>query len=827
MKPPREVLFLPAAAFAAGILFSSTYGSDIPVLLGGVVLLCGLWWLVRKRLSRHVACGAAFVLMGALASEYHRPGPPPELDAEPGETLLLSGCIVEPVVPGDGLLRFVAELAPGARVRISLAAEKLPSLAYGQMVEVQARVRKPRNFHNPGAFDYRGWLARREIFWLGSARGTETLRILPGDCGSALQRMAMSLRQFVVGRIHQIYPEGSYEATVLPALLVGEEGGGSKEWTDGFRRTGTYHALVVSGLHIAVVAGSLLFLLRLTGLPLGIVLLVPAGAAWTYAAVVNWQPPAVRSAAGFTLFLIARWFFRRGRVLNVLAAVLLVILALDPQALFDASLQLTVLSVAAIGGLAAPLSERGLLPFNRALGDLDNGRRDLFHPPVAAEFRIELRLLAETAALLSGTSVRHWAAFMSWTGTGILWIAESVLLSICIQLALAVPLALYFHTFSATAIGANVVVAPALSLAVPTGLLACLTGFPLFTAGTSILLDFARSSTAIFASLEPGIRIPDPSLWLSLSCVACAGVLGVAVLYGKKWWIVPAVASIATSGLIWVAPFAPDIRQGELEFTVIDVGQGDSLFVTAPDGSTLLVDAGGFPVFGGRAKSGLDPGEDVVSPYLWRRGLKRLDVVAVSHLHEDHAGGLPAIIRNFRPGELWASVTPASPAWSAVQSAAIEMGTRIRRLSAGSAPSLGGIKVSVLAPYSDYQPSKAPQNRDSLVLLLRYGRHSFLLTGDADAATEAGLDLEEVDVLKVAHHGSRASSSPMFLERSRPLFAAISAGADNSYGHPHTAVLERLRDSGTRTYRTDQDGLITFRTNGHRIAIDRPDEVKW
>jgi competence protein ComEC len=792
------------------------------VLLGCTLTLAVLWWVSRGSPVRYVACASTFIVAGALANECRRPGPAPELDAEPSEVLLLSGCIVEPVTSGDATLRFVLELTPGARVRTTLTAEKLPVLRYGQQIEIQARVRKPRNFANPGAFDYAGWLARQKIFWTATARGTDTLRVLPGRCGSPLQRWALQVREVVVQRIRELYPAGSYEARVLPALLVGEAGISDRDWTEGYRRTGTYHALVVSGLHIAVVAGGLLFLLRFAGLPLGIVLSLAATVAWSYAAIVNWQPPATRSAAGFTLFLVARWFFRRGRVLNLLAAVVLGILAIDPASIYDASLQLTVLSVAAIGGLAAPVSERWINPYGRALRSLGEPGLDQKHPHRAAQFRIELRLVGETAALCSRTPVRVWTGVITGLGRIVFWVGESAVVSGCIQLALAVPLALYFHTFSATAIGANAIVAPALSLAVPVGLLACFTGFPPFAVATSALIGFARSSTDVFATVEPSLRLPDPPAWLALTSLLATASLAYALIRCRRWWPLAGLAAASACALIWSAPFPSDLHPGELELTVIDVGQGDSLLLASPDGRTLLVDAGGIPAYNARARSALDPGEDVVSPYLWRRGLKRLDVVAVSHLHEDHAGGLPAVIRNFRPAELWTGATPDSASWTAIRAAAREAGTRIRMLTAGAHPDLGSAQVTVLAPLPGYVAGEAPDNRDSLVLQVRYGRHSLLLTGDADQITELGLDVSEVDILKVAHHGSRGSTSAHFLERVRPLFAAISAGADNSYGHPHPDLLRRLRGSGTRHFRTDRNGLITFRTDGRRIVIEEP-----
>jgi competence protein ComEC len=145
-------------------------------------------------------------------------------------------------------------------------------------------------------------------------------------------------------------------------------------------------------------------------------------------------------------------------------------------------------------------------------------------------------------------------------------------------------------------------------------------------------------------------------------------------------------------------------------------------------------------------------------------------------------------------------------------------------LTAGRQLTLGGAAIEVLAPAADYIPSDTPKNNDSLVLRLRYGRHSFLLSGDVERPIERRMlednQLSAVDVLKVAHHGSKTSSSEPFLDAVHPQFAIISVGADNSYGHPNKDVLERLRAHHATIFRTDRDGLITIWSDGHRLSLD-------
>ena len=176
-----------------------------------------------------------------------------------------------------------------------------------------------------------------------------------------------------------------------------------------------------------------------------------------------------------------------------------------------------------------------------------------------------------------------------------------------------------------------------------------------------------------------------------------------------------------------------------MEVTAIDVGQGDSIFIVAPDGATMLVDAGG-PVGGvteaAEATSRFDVGEEVVSPYLWSRRFRRLDVLVLSHAHSDHMGGMPAVMRNFRPRELWVSIDPNSDAYRALLAEAKDLGVRCVISTREINFAWGGTQVTILAPEAGYINPREPVNNDSLVMRMQYGKSSVLLEGDAEAPSE-------------------------------------------------------------------------------------------
>jgi competence protein ComEC len=822
----KDPLVGPLAAIASGILVSRFVPFQSAELFVSIAAFLMMGVLALRRGSRPLAgvcCCAGLFCAGALAWIAHKPPPAPELDVEGREIVILEGCVVEPPAVSGERERFILELEPGARAQVTLyqrGEEPLPALRYGQRIELDARVRKPRAFGNPGAFDFGHYLARQQIYWTASG-AADGVRVLPGRCGSRFQKAVMDLRAAALTRIERLYEGSEYKTGMMQAILIGQSYQLQRVWTEQYRSTGTFHALVISGTHVAVLAGVFLFLLRVCFVPQSAALLLTAAAAWLYALVTGWEAPCVRSAAGLTLFFVASWFYRERRPLNLLAAVALAFLLLDPEQLFDASFQLTFLAVGFLGAFAVPLIRATSGPLAHALGGLEDTGRDLHLAPRAAQFRIEMRLLAETLRRL-GCPKRIAGPAVVVPARVLLFVYEVTVVSAVVQIGLALPMVVYFHRVGVSGLSANAVIVPLMGLVVPTGFLAVLTGWKWVAGIAGLLLEVSQNVVSWHAAVEPKWRIPTPPLWLAM---ALAAALIFAAMARGRWWRSAAGASAALflALLLW-HPFPPETRPGQLEMTVVDVGQGDSILVVFPDGKRMLMDGGGIPSYGRQPRSRLEIGEDVVAPYLWNRSLRTVEVVALSHAHEDHIGGLPALVENFHPKELWTGATPDSPGWLALRNAARRNGTRIVPLTESRHMRFGGAEIDVLAPPADYIPGAVPKNNDSLALRLRYGRHTFLLTGDIERQIERRLlddnGLGPADVLKVAHHGSKTSTTEEFLDAVRPAFAVISAGLDNSYGHPHPDVTERLAEHRTAMLRTDRNGLVTIRSDGRRLTVE-------
>jgi competence protein ComEC len=271
-------------------------------------------------------------------------------------------------------------------------------------------------------------------------------------------------------------------------------------------------------------------------------------------------------------------------------------------------------------------------------------------------------------------------------------------------------------------------------------------------------------------------------------------------------------------------PFAPELHRGKLEVDVLDVGQGDSIFAAFPDGHTMLIDGGGLAgsEWVGGQRSGNDVGEEVVSPYLWSRKLKKLDVVALTHADHDHLDGLYAVLDNFQVGSLWVGDDDARPAFKRLLAEAKSRGVTIVHQAQGAESNWHGALVDVLWPPHGGFPAKTA-NDNSLVLRLSDGRIHFLLTGDIEQHTEQKLVEDDApltaDFLKVPHHGSKTSSTPAFLAAVAPHTAAVSVGEANPFHHPAEAVVDRYESDGIKLLRTDLDGEITAITDGQSISV--------
>jgi competence protein ComEC len=731
---------------------------------------------------------------------------------------------------------------------VASAADAPPNLRAGDRVEALVKARPPRNFLDPGAFDFRGYLAGQKIDLIGSLRGGELLQLIGRPGPTISQRLARA-RGDLLSRLDGLFPSQPERAAVLRAMLLGDRSFVDSDVVTAFQKTAAYHVLVVAGLHVAALVVFLFWLCRKMRLSTGVTSLLTLSALTAYVGVVQDRPPILRAALMAALFLCARPLFRKIELLNTVALAAVVILAWKPSALADSSFQLSFVAAGVIAGLALPWMERTSAPYRAGLRHLGDVMRDGAHPPKIAQFRIEMRAATKwLESRVPQVLASHASAALSMPIRAGLRLWEIVLLSVVIQWGMMPLLAQDFHRVSLAGPLSNIPAVMLTGLIVPLGFLALLLTF--IWARLAILLArvLGFCTGLLLATIEwfsrlPRVsyRIPAPPVWLTFlffaALVALAAVAR-AVASRRRNRIArrqmpPPVtlaewSSALTLGALTILvashPFAPHLQRGKLEVSVLDVGQGDSIFAAFPDGRTMLIDGGGLAAseWVGGHRSGTDVGEEVVSPYLWSRGVKRLDVIALTHADHDHLDGLHAVLDNFRVGALWIGENDERPGFKDLLAEARSRGVTVLHQAQGAECNWHGALADVLWPPRGGVAAKR-SNDTSLVLRLSDGRIHLLLTGDVEQHVEEALVAEGVplasDFLKVPHHGSKTSSTAAFLAAVAPRAAAVSVGEANPFGHPAAIVVERYENAGVELLRTDRDGAITALTDGQDLWV--------
>jgi competence protein ComEC len=735
-----------------------------------------------------------------------------------------------------------------------------PELHCGDLVQIPLRLRAPERYRDPGAWQYADYLLDQGIAASANASAAK-LHTIPTSAPAPLsavfscriyaaqtwaaQRLLAYTRSTPNRRLPAALRLTPDDAGMLNAMLFGDRTRLTHSLRLGFERTGSFHLFVISGMHVALLAGLLFWLFSRLRVREWLATALTLALISAYALLTGFGVPVQRALLMTAVFLLARLLSRQRNSLNALGAAALAVLIWSPRALFEASFQMTFLAIVAIAGIAMPLAERTFLPYAHAARNLRDPWRDTALPPRLAHFRMMLRLWSESIADSLTPRLRSLpAAVIRIT----LYAAELALIGLIAEAVMVLPMALTFHRATVFALPANMLSIPLVGLLAPLGLatflaslispwLAALPGSTL-----ALLLHFITAAIQHISHAQAAdLRVPGPTVAHALAALACIAFSCWAVRRSRRSAVAALVAlPLAAAFALWPSP--PAVHPNTLEVTAIDVGQGDSLLVVGPTGRAMLIDAGGPTGAAANAENArglgsdtaFDIGEQVVSPYLWSRQLRRLDVVALTHAHSDHMGGMPAILRNFRPRELWVAVDPNSAPYRALLAEAAALGIKVRHLRAGDTLAFDTVAVHVLAPTPTYVNSGPPINNDSLVMRMQFGQSSALLEGDAEAPSEHAMVIAALGgnpaaalgpdtLLKVGHHGSRTSTTPEFLALAAPTDAVISVGAQNTFGHPRPEVIARLFAGHTRLYRTDRFGLTTFLlTPDGRIAASNP-----
>jgi competence protein ComEC len=610
------------------------------------------------------------------------------------------------------------------------------------------------------------------------------------------------IRSWIDNRISRHFEDANTRGLVM-GMVLGRTAGLSAETERQFQAGGVFHLVVVSGFNIAIIAAAAGWLGRFTTRRRQMRLALILVCVVAYALLVGWQTPVVRAAVMACVYVAGRLLDRGHAPLNATALAAIVLLTIDPTAIEDKSFQMTFAAVVAVVGIGSPAAQWVFANWNLRLRQFDNSDRDGHLAPEIADWRVARRMWCERyglphACITAPIRLIQILCEVLITTLGV----ESVFVYFMVE---------SFHRMSPVSPMLNVPAGLIAAAITPLGLLLIL--LPRVLA-VPVAWMIRLLINILLWTLRTGLEIPHgtlrvpsapPGLWLLYGSMVA--LIVVAVHRRIRFaFLAGVVLACGILTVIAVADFSPRPPR-DVVVTFLDVGQGDSILVEFPNGRRMLIDGGGVAAgrfLGLRDESTFSIGEDVVSTYLFSRGIRRIDTVVLTHAHNDHLDGLFDVIANFQIGDAWLGKNPMIPPYQAFLEQLKQRRIPIRWVSAGDR--IG--EFTVLHPPASYVVRKAAQNNDSVVLLLETGQQTALFTGDLEISIPAP---EFVNLLKVPHHGSGGTKLKV-----RSDIRVISVGANNPFGHPNKTALPALR--------TDQLGAIQVTLTGRRpLVIQRPE----
>jgi len=709
-----------------------------------------------------------------------------------GPSVTFTGVIVSPPDVRDKTAHIIVEsrfINAGGNMgpisgRVLIYAPRSPEHRQGETLKVSGRLQTPTA---PGGFDYKGYLANQGIY---ATITYPHIVIIGNPQGFRPVDWVYTLRTALADKMAEVLPEP--QAALAQGIILGIRSGIPESVSDDFRRTGTTHVLVISGMQFNIVAGMLTAAgIWMFGKRRYLYVWLALGAIWLYALLTGMTPPVVRSAIMLSLFLGADVLGRQRSALPALALAAAVMVALEPRLPWDASFQLSFLATLGLILTAPPLQSFGRNLVEARLGD-------------------------------DGFVVKT-----------LNWIVDSIAVTVGVTILIWPVIAQYFGVFSIVSPFATILLLPALPAVLTTGALAAVLGFvapPLGQAVgwaawlfTSYMLGVIKAGASLPAAAIDLGEIHPAVLW-GYYALLMAGLLAYRRRTNVSRFLRRAVDSLARVPLKLATPafltvailaglFTAATPDNRLHVSFLDVGQGDAVYIRTPAHQDILVDGGPSPQAVVTELSRSIP--------FWDR---TIDLVVLTHPHADHMAGLLEVLKRYHVRQvLLPALDGDTPLWQEWLDAVARENAAVTVAQAGQVIDAGGVLIEVLS--TGMGGEATDPDAAGTVIRVSDRRVSFLLTADIPHETEMALVMQRAPldstVLKVGHHGSETATGAEFLAVVSPQAAVISVGAGNSYGHPHPEVMTRLTGAvgEAAIYRTDEDGTVEFTTDGERLWV--------
>ena len=679
------------------------------------------------------------------------------------------------------------------------------------------RLKIPHNFKNPGRFDYHLYLKLKGVDVTGNISRPETMERVGQFDLPFWHAGPQWLRHQLLESLEKLFP--GEEGALLKAMVLGMKDSLPPEVRETYIATGLAHLMAVSGLHIGFVAAACYFmfwpvvfygLFRLkpdsarAGHSRKVTALLCLVPVLFYMVVVGAKVSSLRAGIMVSALLLAILFDRQSSLFNAFLSAGFIILLWQPASILDIGFQLSFLAVGGILLVFTLLFEINDDPVAR-MGELTWSRKLIESPHTDTPFWQALKFRFEKI-LIGG-------ALISVTVT-----------------AVTLPVLIYqFNRISLVGIFLNILMVPLASLLIPAVLLMTIVG----TVSTALVAlpalpalglarfflwvpeFFARSS---FSSLH--VPTPPPLWLLFYFSTLLSGLLILktrALNQQVGGWLKNSFIVFVLGTLILFSwPRVFQFPGDTLSISVLDVGQGESLLIEFPNGETMVMDGGGF------YKNRFDVGGRVVAPYLWNRGIGKIDYMVATHSDNDHIRGLYALLDLF-PVKHFLTMGESGERLRRLQKQAHSKGAKFLPLKINEPIQVGEVRLIPLHPEPGSDSDRRIDNDLSLVMRLEYKNFSMLFTGDISDKVEERLAKNpqqiKANILKAPHHGSRFSNSSAFIQAVKPGTVIFSSGYLNRMHHPHPETLERYQKAGVDIRRTDAHGAVQVITDGTSYEI--------
>ncbi len=879
-------LFWLAVCFAFGILTAKYFAFGWQISLA-VCLFFAVFCVFKEKFAL-IFLSLAFAAVGALVFQVENQAVSPNrLKRLLDENKIGSGNPIEI----EGVLRGKPELSVGGffleietekaiykgeerqisgRVRIfapitdkQFATEyEALNLNYGSRIRAACNLRREEKFQNPGAISYKKILDDLGFDATATLKSPLLIENLGREKTFAPLGWIYEQRQNLIIEFRRKFSVST--AGVLIASLLGNDGFLDKNTAEVFREGGTFHVLVISGLHITFIGYLTLLFVRFFTRKRVWQFVIATVFLWSYSLAVGANVPVVRAAIMFTVLLFSLVIFRRGTLLNSLGASVLILLVWRPNDLFAPSFQLTIISVLAIVAGAFPLIEK-----LRAIGSWSPSAKTPFPPNISHFLKRFCEMLYWRETVWERDLSRQiWMAkifksphlkLLEAKGLqGVCrYIFEAVLVSLIVQIWLLPPTILYFHRIPIFGVFLNIWVGFWIALESFAAVIAVF--FAQFS--ESLALPIIKLTELFNWFLLSIPQILTENYWASFRLPHYSGAMKavyflyfapilILTIFLNKWNPFALISNfksdiskkllrfayVSLFGLLILSlfhPFSAPKSDGKLRIDFLDVGQGDAAFITFPNGETMLIDGGGRRSFEKTKVQNdyetefFEPdaqgiGETVVSAFLWERGYSKVDYILATHADSDHIQGLSDVAKNFNiKAALFGRTPSADEDFHEFFSTLEKRKINSIKISRGDVLTFGEVKIEVLYPENTDEIS---DNNHSIVLRIIYGERKILLTGDIEKETENRLlqnpENLQADVIKVPHHGSRTSSTESFINAVNADIAIIPVGKTSPFGHPHAEVLERWQTANTKILTTGERGTVTILTDGKDLQIE-------